>query len=78
VSELTFFMLPSTPVPAGDIYIYIVYTYIYAYNSIHVSIHIYRYNTYADHGAVLYCSADGAHWEVLGAVTAQRPSGTFR
>eukprot|EP00968_Pinguiococcus_pyrenoidosus_P001219 scaffold53_cov193-Pinguiococcus_pyrenoidosus.AAC.56 len=49
VEELTFFLLPSSPVPQG-------------------------------HGVVLYYSAPPPFesWEVLGAVFAEKPSGTFR
>lgn len=49
VAELTFFLLPQTPVPPG-------------------------------HGAILYYAAppNFEEWEMIGAISPQRPSGTFR
>jgi len=47
VAEVSFFLLPHSPVPPT-------------------------------HGAVLHYTADGAHWQPLGAVTHAKPSGIFR
>ena len=48
VTEITFFLLPSTPIPP-------------------------------DYGAILYYAIPPfTHWEVLGAVSLQKPSGIFR
>mmetsp|Transcript_27903 Transcript_27903/g.28188 ORF Transcript_27903/g.28188 Transcript_27903/m.28188 type:complete len:183 (-) Transcript_27903:132-680(-) len=48
ISELTFFMLPTTPIPNGF-------------------------------GAILYYAVPPfEHWEIIGAVTPQKPSGIFR
>ena len=47
VTEITFFLLPSSPVPPG-------------------------------YGAILYYSIDQVHWELIGAISPEKPSGIFR
>lgn len=47
VTEITFFLLPTSPVPPGV-------------------------------GAILYYSVDMTHWELLGSVSPEKPSGIFR
>lgn len=46
-TEITFFLLPSSPCPPGF-------------------------------GCVLYFSIDQVSWEILGAISPEKPSGTFR
>jgi hypothetical protein len=47
ITEITFFLLPTSPVPIG-------------------------------YGAILYYSVDQVHWELLGAISPEKPSGIFR
>ena len=47
ITEITFFLLPTSPVPPGG-------------------------------GAILYYSVDLVHWEVVGSISPEKPSGIFR